>query len=136
MPEINVASGQTMNLGMPGQTAFGTGATGIFTALQGLRNGLKNNVASEIKGSLTTIDAAVNLNANNISAMGAYTKTIENLSQVTEDNTLQLKTNISKLMDVDMISALSDYNILATAYESALTVMGKMQSLNILNYLK
>ncbi|HEY3277225.1 MAG TPA: flagellar hook-associated protein FlgL [Syntrophorhabdaceae bacterium] len=136
VPQVNVAAGQTVNLGMAGNKVFGSGTADIFTALKDMRTALINNDRTGIQHSLDTVDAAVNLTSNNLSYIGTYSRNIENLGSLTGDNTLQLQTNISKLMDVDMISALSDYNLLSTAYETALTVMGKMQSLNILNYLK
>ncbi len=136
VPSVNISSGQTEKLGMSGDTVFGSGASSIFTALKGLRDGLASNNTTAIKNSMTTIDAGVDLTANNLSSIGAFTQKISNLSQVTTDNTTQLKTTASKIMDVDMISALTDYNLLTTAYETALSVMGKMQAMNILNYIK
>ena len=137
VPRVAVAAGQTENLGMSGQTAFGTGTSSdIFAALKGLRDGLLANDKNAIKGSLDTIGAGVDLTANNLSYMGTYSTRIEDLTQNVSNSNLLLETNMSQIMDVDMVGALTDYNLLTTAYETALTVMGKLQSTNILNYLK
>ncbi len=138
VPKVNVAAGQSVNLGMTGEAVFGTGsaATSIFTTLKSFRDALASNNTTTIKQSLDAINDAVDLTADNLSAVGAYSNRIENLNQLTEDNSTRLKVNISEIMDVDVVAAITDYTLLTTAYEAALSAMSKVQSMNILNYLK
>ena len=52
------------------------------------------------------------------------------------NNNISLQTVMSSIMDVDTVQAYTDYTTLTNAYEASLSVINKMQQMNILDYLR
>ncbi|MBA4416617.1 MAG: flagellar hook-associated protein 3 [Syntrophus sp. (in: bacteria)] len=136
--KVQTSSGQTEKMGISGQTFFGTaiGSTdNMFAALKDLKDALESNSTTGISGSLDKIGNAVDLAANNISYVGTYINKVSSLTDTLTNNNINLQTVMSDIMDVDTIQAYSDYTTLNNIYEASLTVLTKMQKMNILNYI-
>jgi flagellar hook-associated protein 3 FlgL len=132
---IQVSNGQTMKVGMTGDEAFGSGTSSIFAALKDLKTALENNDTTAVSSALDSINSAVDLTANNLSKIGVYTGAISNTTdKLTAQNT-QLTTTMSDIMSCDLVAVYSDYTNLNTAYQAALSILTKMQSTSILNYM-
>jgi flagellar hook-associated protein 3 FlgL len=137
--KAQIASGQTTDMGISGETFFGTGAgstSNIFAALKDLRDALNSNDRTAIGGCLDKIDNAVDLASNDLSNVGTFTRKLTGFSDTMTNNNINLQTVMASIMDVDTVQAYTDYTTLTNAYEASLSVVNKMQQMNILNYLK
>jgi flagellar hook-associated protein 3 FlgL len=139
VPKVQTSNGRTENLGISGETFFGTAAgstNNMFAALKELRDALKSNDTTAIGDSLDAINSAVDLAADDVSYVGTYLSKISSLTDTLTNTNTNLKSVMSDIMDIDTIQAYSDYTTLTNAYEASLSVLAKMQSLNILNYMR
>jgi flagellin-like hook-associated protein FlgL len=107
----------------------------MFAALKDLKDALEANDVTAIQQSLTRIESAVNLAADDLSSVGTYTSKIESLSTTLTSTDTNLTVAMSSIMDVDTVEAYSNYMILSTSYEAALSVLTKMEKMSILNYI-
>ena len=107
----------------------------IFATLKQFRDDLANNDTTALATDSTNIDNCVDLTANNLAYVGTYTKNISGLLSTNSTTDTTLTQTSSNLVDVDTAKAYSDYTTLSTAYQAALYVMSKVESLSVLNYL-
>jgi len=108
---------------------------GLFASLVMLRNALLNNDTQGITqaAGLLDKDGQRVITANGV--IGAREQDIQaRQGQVTTEQT-QLKASLSLLADTDMTSAITQYQMLTTAYQAALQVSAKNQSLSLLDFL-
>ena len=137
VPQVEVSKGNKQNMGVSGQSFFGLGGdSDIFSALKDLKTALENNDADGITNSIDSISSGVNLVANDLSSVGNFNNMATNLTSTLNSSNTALKTAQSSITDVDVTQAYSDYTTLSTAYEASLSILSKMQSMNILDYLK
>ena len=137
VPKVEVSRGNTQDLGISGQKFFDyQGGSDIFAALKGLKDALESNDVTGISNSIDSISNGVNLVANDLSYIGNFNNMATNLTDTLNNNNLALKTTMSGITDVDTAQAYSDYTTLSTAYEASLSILSKMQQMNILNYLR
>jgi flagellar hook-associated protein 3 FlgL len=137
--KVQIASGQTENMGISGEKFFGTAplsSSNMFNILKDLRDALNNNDRTAIGASLDGIDNAVNLAANDLSYVGTRNNKLTGFSDTMMNNNIGLQTIMSSIMDVDTVQAYTDYTTLTNAYEASLSVINKMQQMNILDYLR
>jgi flagellar hook-associated protein 3 FlgL len=137
--KVAVTSSTTIDAGISGNSVFTGEVNGqgvdIFATLKQFGNDLANNDTAALATDSTNIDNCVDLNANNLAYVGTYTKNISSLLSTNTTSDTTLTQTSSNLVDVDTAKAYSDYTTLSTAYQAALYVMSKVESLSILNYL-
>ena len=137
--KVAVNNSTTIDAGISGNTVFTGTVNGqsvdIFATLQQFGNDLANNDTAALQTDLANIGNCVDLTANNLAYVGTYTQNISGLltTNTTTDTTLTQTSD--NLVDVDTAQAYSDYTTLSTAYQAALYIMSKAESLSILNYL-
>ena len=115
---------------------FSVGSSDMFVTLKNLRDALKANNTKGITDSLDKINKSVDLVANDLSYVGTYTAKLSNFSDTMTNNNTNLQTVMSSIMDVDTVQAYTDYTTLTNAYEASLSVLAKMQQMNILDYFR
>jgi flagellar hook-associated protein 3 FlgL len=137
--KVAVNSSTTVDASISGNTVFTGTVNGqnvdIFATLQQFGNDLANNDTAAVQADLTDIGNCVDLTANNLAYVGTYTKNISSLLTTNTTTGTTLTETSDNLVDVDTAQAYSDYTTLSTAYQAALYVMSKAESLSILNYL-
>ncbi len=147
--KVAVDSSTTVNAGISGNTIFngtvsGEGVTlngtaqpniDIFGTLKQLSADLAANDTGALQTDSTNVDNCIDLTSNNLAYAGTYTKNISSLLTTNATTGTTLTETSSNLVDVDTAAAYSDYTTLSTAYQAALYVMAKVESLSILNYL-
>jgi flagellar hook-associated protein 3 FlgL len=137
--KVAVNSSTTIDASISGNTIFTGTVNGqnvdIFATLQQFGNDLANNDTGALQTDLTNIGNCVDLTANNLAYVGTYTKNISSLLTTNTTTGTTLTETSDNLVDVDTAQAYSDYTTLSTAYQAALYVMSKAESLSILNYL-
>jgi|GEM_PF-342477 flagellar hook-associated protein 3 FlgL len=137
--KVAVNTSTTVDASISGNTVFTGTVNGqnvdIFATLQQFGNDLANNDTAAVQADLTDIGNCVDLTANNLAYVGTYTKNISSLLTTNTTTGTTLTETSDNLVDVDTAQAYSDYTTLSTAYQAALYVMSKAESLSILNYL-
>jgi flagellar hook-associated protein 3 FlgL len=137
--KVAVSPSTTINAGISGSTVFTGTVNGqsvdIFATLQQFGNDLANNDTTALQTDSANIANCVDLTANNVASVGTYTQNISSLLTANTTTGTNLTTTSDNLVDVNTAQAYSDYTTLSTAYQAALYVMSKAESLSILNYL-
>ena len=137
--KVAVSSSTTVDAGISGNTIFNGTVNGqnvdIFATLQQFGNDLANNDTAALQTDLTNIGNCVDLTSNNLAYVGTYTQNISSLLATNTTTGTTLTQTSDNLVDVNTAQAYSDYTTLSTAYQAALYVMSKAESLSILNYL-
>jgi flagellar hook-associated protein 3 FlgL len=136
VPQVFIDGSEKMNLGMSGKDVFNSGGTDVFQILKDLKEALETNNTTNVRGSLTGLDAALDLTENNIAYIGVSSSRMETLVANNGTSDTRLTETLTQMADADVASVISDYNALSTAYQSTIYMMSKMQELNIFNYLR
>ena len=134
---MEVAKGDRENLGFSGQTFFDyQGASDIFATMKTFKTALENNDTTAIASSLDALNKGVDVVANDLSAVGTYNNMVTNDTNTLNTANTSLQTTMSNITDVDVAQAYSDFTTLSTSYEASLSMLSKMQQMNVLDYLK
>ena len=144
--QVAVNNSTTVAAGFSGQSIFTGTVNGqsvnIFQTLETFSNDLQNtnNLSSDqqlaaIQTDLGNIGNCLDLTSNNLASVGTYAQNINSLLTTNANTDTTLSETSSNLVNVDMAQAISDYSTLSTAYQAALYVMSKVESMSILNYL-
>lgn len=135
VPSIYIDRSTKENMGISGKRVFITD-TNIFNVLKDLKDALETNDIDGIRASLNELESALDKTQTNLSYVGTYLSRIEDYILYKETQDLDIDETISNMLDVDIAQAVTDFNMLTNAYQAMLYSMGKIQELNVLNYLK
>ena len=145
--QVAVNNSTTVAAGISGQSIYTGTVNGqsvdIFQTLQTFASDLANKAnlsttqqTAALQTDLGNINNCVELAGNDMAYVGTYTKNIGNLITTTTNANTALAQGSSSLVDADTAKVISDYSTLSTAYQAALYTMSKVESLNILQYLR
>lgn len=134
--QVFVSSTATIDGGISGARVFSNGAgVDIFATLNTMKDHLEANDVAGITADIGTVGACVDLTADNLSYVGNYASQMDALVNTNEARNARLTETLTDLVAADTASLITDYNSLTTAYQAAAYVMGKAQSLSVLNYM-
>lgn len=123
----------TININVTGQDLLDTN---IFNAALNLRTALENDDTNEIANMIDSIDSA----SEKMISLNTSIGTIQNQLELAEDRlktaNLNLSTFLSETEDVDLASAITQYNSEELAYQAALQSTANILRLNIMDFLK
>ena len=109
---------------------------GFFQSLDNLIDGLNNSNGNDIRrgvGELDTLQLGVSLAQAQI---GTNLNVVDQQTSVLEDTTLNLKTTLSSIEDLDYASAITKMNQQMMSLEAAQSSFAKVSQLNLFNYIK
>ena len=109
---------------------------GFFQSLDNLIAGLNNSNGNDIRrgvGELDTMQLGVSLAQAQI---GTNLNVVDQQTSVLEDTTLNLKTTLSSIEDLDYASAITKMNQQMMSLEAAQASFAKVSQLNLFNYIK
>ena len=109
---------------------------GFFQVLDDLISGLNNVKVNDIRrgvGELDTLTQGVSLAQAQI---GTNLNVVDQQTAVLEDTTLNLKTTLSSIEDLDYASAITKMNKQMMSLEAAQASFAKVSQLNLFNYIK
>jgi flagellar hook-associated protein 3 FlgL len=153
--QLDVSTSTTVNTNIPGDTAFfngvpavppavppttGSGSSGdIFTQVTNLLNGLNDaNLATgtaTIQTAFDNIKTIMGNNLSNITELGGRQSALQQLKDTTEAHNLSLQTVQDSYQALDYPTAMADYSQAQIVQQASLTVLGKMNTMNLFNYL-
>ena len=123
----------TININVTGQDILDTN---IFNSALNLRTALENDDTNEIANMIDSIDSA----SEKMISLNTSIGSIQNQLELAEDRlrtaNLNLSTFISETEDVDLASAITQYNSEEMAYQAALQSTANILRLNIMDFLK
>ena len=109
---------------------------GFFESLDNLISGLNNSNGNDIRrgaGEMDNLQQGVSLAQAQI---GTNLNVVDQQTAVLEDTTLNLKTTLSSIEDLDYASAITKMNQQMMSLEAAQSSFAKVSQLNLFNYLK
>jgi flagellar hook-associated protein 3 FlgL len=111
----------------------GVGFFQVFDDLIAGLNGSKGNDIRRGIGELDTLKEGVSLAQAQI---GTNLNVVDQQTSVVEDTTLNLKTTLSSIEDLDYASAITKMNQQMLSLEAAQSSFAKISQLNLFNYIK
>ena len=109
---------------------------GFFESLDNLISGLNNSNGNDIRrgaGEMDNLQQGVSLAQAQI---GTNLNVVDQQTAVLEDTTLNLKTTLSSIEDLDYASAITKMNQQMMSLEAAQASFAKVSQLNLFNYIK
>lgn len=134
---VYVDSSEKIALGMSGSQVFLNGdlEVDVFTALKNLKEALEANDREGIRSSLDGLEDALRLTEQNISYIGTHEQRVESMLSEKDTKDLTLTQIISEMVDADIVSLVTQLNMLSMAYQALIYSMERVKSLSVLNYL-
>ena len=128
-----ISENLTININVTGQDLLDTD---IFNAALSLRTALENDDTNEIENMIESIDLASEKMISLNTGIGSIKQQLDLAENRLETANLNLATFLSDTEDVDLASAITQYNSEELAYQAALQSTANILRLNIMNFLK
>ncbi len=109
---------------------------GFFQVLDDLISGLNSSKGTDIRRGLGEIDTLTQGVSLARAQIGTNLNVVDQQSSVVEDTTLNLKTTLSSIEDLDYASAITKMNQQMMSLEAAQSSFAKISQLNLFNFIK
>lgn len=137
--KLDVSASTTVTTNIPGDTVFFNGAKNsngdLFAQVTNLVNGLNANNTAVIQAASDNLDTIFGNIQSNLAVLGGRQTSLQQIS----DNTSNYNASLQNIQDsyqaVDYPAASADYSQAQTSQQAALSMLGKMNTLNLFNYL-
>ena len=144
--KIEIASGVTVAVDIPGANTSGSGARGLITDSQSGADffnhliSLQNDLASGNTAAIASTDSAnLQKDENNllyhVSSNGVMQSRLNLAATITSNSSQSLDKMISDASSADVVQTMVQLNQAQTAYQAALQSGAKIMQLSILNYI-
>ncbi|MBS1799417.1 MAG: flagellar hook-associated protein FlgL [Acidobacteria bacterium] len=134
---IETPGGQKIQMNLPGSSIFGSGATGILTALNQLIDHLSSGASStSIAADSTTLNAALTTVSTQRSILNSSLSTLKSTSAYAQTQEAQMKAQQSSLVAADPASVATQLKSNQTQYQALLGVISTLNKVNLFDYLK
>lgn len=144
-----VSQGVKITVNIDGNNAFNPtsitpitsdGSSRIFNMLHDLKAALTNGTSADIANLsgkiLGNLDSAIDNTLNLRAEVGAKSNRLQMALNQSAAETLNYKELKSKLNDVDMVKAITDFNMQESVYQAALNTAAQIIQPSLLNFLK
>ena len=112
-----------------------TTGVGFFQVLDDLISGLNNVKGNDIRRGVGELDALTQGVSLAQAQIGTNLNVVDQQTAVLEDTTLNLKTTLSSIEDLDYASAITKMNQQMMSLEAAQASFAKVSKLNLFNYI-
>lgn len=130
-----ISQGVTMTVNIDGEAAFID--TGVFSALRDLKTHLRSGDIEAIGGAdLAALDSAIDGVLNLRASLGAKTKRVEVIKDLTWDEKLNYEELKSSLNDIDLAKAVTEFKMQENAYHAALNVGARIILPSLVDFLR
>lgn len=117
--------GETAVVNVLAGDAFGTGPDSIFAVLDEVIADLEAGDAARVSAGIGRLDDAFERLGTSMTRVGAITNRVETAQDRTASLTLDLRTELSAVEDVDIAEAVMELQLQQVAYEATLTALGR-----------
>ena len=128
---MTVGGGLNIQVNVTESTLLGEDAE-MLTALETLSAGLREGTAMDLE----TIDAGINRLLTVSSEVGARTNRVESAENRMFDNTLQLKSRLSGITDIDTAEAITKLKSEESVYQASLAASAKIIQPSLMDFLR
>lgn len=115
------------------QSMFGT-LDGIIGALRQPNGG--SDMQNALNGQLANLDQAIGTLTQTRAGVGARMNALDQQSSLNDDLTLQYKTALSDVQDLDYYDAVSRLSLQSSSLQAAQLTFSKLQNMSLFDYLK
>ena len=133
--QVQIGEGQQIATSVPGDELFGSGATGVFGALQTLVSALQSGSESDIGDATTQLRTAFDTVNTSRVFYGNTMSSLTDQENFLGQEKVNLQDNENQLVGADPTQAATDMSQAAVAQQATLEAIAKAQSLSLLNYL-
>lgn len=130
-----VGANTTVDLNTPGTTGFGPNGNNLFDLLSTISSDLRTN-PSGLGADLTALDARQLAITSDQSLAGAKYQRIQGVQTSSNANTIQLKSQLSDLQDIDLADMAVQVSTANAAYQAALATTAKVSQISLLDFLR
>lgn len=130
-----IAPGERITVNLTGDDVFGTGATSVFAVVDALASSLRTN-PSQIDQNVADLDAATDVILDRLADIGARYRRVDTMQGRTATDTLNLRSGLSEVEDVDLPKALMELRIQETAYQAALAATARAVQPSLVDFLR
>lgn len=117
-------------------TERGMGHFNMYDCLQMLFDGLNDNNLGSIRESMAELDHQIKKTTSYQASIGSLTQALEKGGQKLDAENTHVKTMLSKVEEVDMFKASSDFKRTETILQSTLMATNKMLQPSLLNFMQ
>lgn len=128
---MTVGGGLTIQVNATADELLGSGSE-LLTTLTNLATGLENGTAMDLEA----IDTGINQLLKVSSEVGARTNRVESAENRMFDNTLQLKSMLSSITDIDMAEAITKLKSEESVYQASLAASAKIIQPSLMDFLR
>lgn len=114
----------------------GSALSPVFSALIAVRDALNAGDAQAVSATLANIDGAIDSVLTTRSEVGAKINRLSGQAERLEDLKVSITGLLSKIQDVDMAEAITDFTMQQNVYQAALTAGAKAIQPSLLDYLR
>ena len=133
--QVQIGEGQQVASSVPGDELFGSGATGVFGALQTLVSALQSGSTSDIGDATTQLRTAFDNVNTSPRFLRQHHEQPDGSGELLGQEKVNLQDNENQLVAADRTQAATDMSQAAVAQQATLEAIAKAQSLSLLNYL-
>jgi flagellar hook-associated protein 3 FlgL len=130
-----IGDGDSVTVGATGPAVFGADGSNLFDLLSTISNDLRTNTAG-LSGDLSSLDTALHRVSSQQAVAGATYNRIETVQSIASDTTLQLKTQLSDIQDVDVAELAVQVSSANVAYQASLQTTASIKQTSLLDFLR
>jgi flagellar hook-associated protein 3 FlgL len=130
-----VGTDTTIQVNALGTDVFGPNGSNVFDLLGDISTKLRTNPAA-LGTDLQQLDGAMSRVSSQQALEGAKYQRIQNTQGVSASNTLQLKSQLSDLQDIDLADMAIKVSTANAAYQAALATTAQVRQTSLLDFLK
>lgn len=130
-----VGPNTSVDLNTPGTTGFGPNGGNVFDLLTTISSDLTSNPAN-LGADLSALDARMSALSADQSLAGAKYSRIQGMQTAAAANTIQLKSQLSDLQDIDLADMAVQVSTANASYQAALATTAKISQTSLLDFLR
>lgn len=133
---VPVNDGMEVKVSLHGEEVTDFNGDNVFDMLDRIETALRNNDDAAVKAELDTVDDAVAHISSAGSNLGSRINQLEFTNEQFEVGNINLKSEVSRLVDTDYAESLSELQKYQTAYQAALSANADLLQTSLLNFLR
>jgi flagellar hook-associated protein 3 FlgL len=139
---IAVDDGYSLNIGLPGSSLFSgfkdvsSNTTNLFKVLKQAALDLRSNNQTGISEAISNVNnGLVHVNVK-LAQVGSKMRVTETQTQVLDERTITLEAMISKVKDLDYVTAVTELKNQSLALQAGQSSFAQISNLSLFNYIK
>jgi flagellar hook-associated protein 3 FlgL len=134
---IEITPSQTLPINLTGREAFGEGETDLFQTVSKLAEALEKNNTGELGGEiLQKVDARLDYLLQQRAEIGARMERLWSTEQRLQGEHIHLRELRSKIEDLDLAEAITEFTMQENAYKAALATGARMIYPSLIDFLR